>query len=344
MINILDLNEDELKNLLTERGEKAFRAAQVFTYIGNGVYEFEDMKNIGNAAKTVLKRDFCVALPKVEKLMTAKDGTRKALLKFGDGNIVEAVLMEYEYGHSVCISTQVGCAMGCQFCASTKEGLVRNLTPGEMLAQIMVLGEIAKERISNLVLMGAGEPFDNYDNVVKFLQLVNSPNGLNIGQRHITVSTCGIPQRIRDFADLDNQVTLAVSLHETTDERRRKLMPVAYKHSLTELFDALKYYSNKTGRRITFEYALVQGVNDDNESALRLMKLLTGLKSHVNLIPLNEITGSLLKKPDNVRIEQFKQALLNYHIETTVRREMGTDIAAACGQLKRSFISEGSSQ
>lgn len=339
LINILDSSEEELKNELTIRKEKGFRASQIFNYIYNGVFEFDEMKNIGESTRKLLKDEFTVTIPETVKIMTSKDGTRKGLFRFPDGNIVEAVLMKYEYGYSVCISTQVGCKMGCSFCASTKEGLVRNLTPGEMLSQILVLQKLAGERISNLVLMGSGEPFDNFDNVVKFLKLVNSDKGLNIGQRHITVSTCGIAPRIKDFADLDNQVTLAISLHETTDERRKKLMPVAYQYPLEELFEALKYYSDKTGRRISFEYALVSGVNDDNESALRLMRLLKGIKSHVNLIPLNEIKESILRKPDNKRVEEFRRALENFNIETTVRREMGTDIAAACGQLKRSFVS-----
>lgn len=338
--NILDLDLKELKESFSQNGEKSFRAKQVFDYIYNGAVSFDEMKNIGNSAREFLKREFYLDIPENIKLLTSKDGTRKGLLKFRDGNIVEAVLMKYEYGYSVCISTQVGCRMGCSFCSSTKEGLVRSLTAGEMLGEVLAMTKIAGERISNMVLMGAGEPFDNYENVMRFLRLVTSPDGLNIGQRHITVSTCGLAPEIMKFADEDTQITLAVSLHETTDERRKKLMPVAYRYSLTELFNAIKYYCDKTGRRVTFEFALVKDVNDDAESAIRLSKLLAGIKSHVNLIPLNETKDTLLRKPDMKRVEEFRKILDNFNIETTVRREMGSDISAACGQLKRGYESE----
>lgn len=340
MENILNLTPDELKLIFKEKGEKPFRADQIFNYIKNGVTSFDEMKNIGAKARDILKENFVLYLPEIVKVMVSRDGTKKALLKLSDDNIIESVLMEYSHGYSVCISTQVGCRMGCSFCASTKEGLVRNLTAGEMLGQIMRWQTNENIRVSNVVLMGAGEPFDNFENFKKFIEIVTSEYSLNIGQRHITVSTCGLADRIRDFADLDNQVTLAISLHETTEEDRKKLMPVAYKHSFSELFSALRYYQKKTGRRITFEYALVKGVNDTEDKARELVEILKGIKSHVNLIPLNEIKESLLKKTDMKRVAQFQKYLEKNNIETTIRIEKGSDIMAACGQLKRSYLSE----
>lgn len=341
LINILNLTPEKLKQSLKELGEKPFRADQILNWIYQGVFEFDDMLNLSQSTRALLKESYTVDVPKIIKLMKSVDGTRKGLLKLKDGHIIEAVLMKYEHGYSVCISTQVGCRMGCSFCASTKEGLVRNLTPGEMIGQILALSEVAGERISNLVLMGSGEPLDNFDHVAKFLEMVSAPWGLNIGQRRITLSTCGIAPRIRDFADLDNQVKLAISLHQTTDAARRELMPVAWQYDLKELFAALRYYQDKTNRRISFEYALVEGVNDTQEDAVRLRDLLRGMMSHVNLIPLNEIKDSLLHKPDMKKIETFKRWLESFGIPTTIRREMGSDIEAACGQLKRSFLDQG---
>lgn len=341
LINILDFNLEEVKEKFKEDGEKAFRADQVFTWLRKGIFDFDEMKNLGDATRKYLKENYYISLPERVKVLESSDGTKKALLKLKDGNIIEAVLMKYEHGYSVCISTQVGCKMGCSFCASTKEGLVRNLTAGEMIGQLLEMGKIANDRISNVVLMGSGEPFDNFDNTVRFLKLVNDENLLNIGQRHITVSTCGIADRIRDFADLDNQVTLAISLHETKEEKRRKLMPVTYKYGLEELMEAIRYYCSKTKRRVSFEYALVKGVNDSLEDANNLNKLLRGIKSHVNLIPLNEIKEGILRKPDGKTIEAFKKRLMDLGMEVTVRREMGQDINAACGQLKRSFLEGG---
>lgn len=341
MINILDLTPEELKESLKGMGEKPFRANQILNWIYQGVFEFDDMLNLSVSTRELLKKEYVVDIPQIVKLLKSVDGTRKGLLKLKDSHMIESVLMKYEHGYSVCISTQVGCRMGCSFCASTKEGLVRNLTPGEMIAQILALGQVAGERISNVVLMGSGEPLDNFENVAKFLEMVSAPWGLNIGQRHITLSTCGIAPRIRDFADLDNQVTLAISLHQTTDEARRKLMPVAWQYDLKELFSALHYYQDKTNRRISFEYALVDGVNDTSEAATQLRDLLRGLKSHINLIPLNEIKGGLLHKPDVKKIEMFQRWLEGFGIQTTTRREKGADIDAACGQLKRSYLDLG---
>lgn len=341
MINILDLSPEEFKKILEDKGDKPFRANQILNWIYQGVFDFDEMKNLGEGTRALLKREFSVEVPPVIRLLKSIDGTRKALLSLSDSNIIEAVLMKYEHGYSVCISTQVGCRMGCSFCASTKEGLIRNLTPGEMIGQLLALQKVAGERISNVVLMGSGEPLDNFDNVKKFLAMVSQDWGLNIGQRHITLSTCGVAPRIRDFADLDNQVTLAISLHQTDDEARRKLMPIAYQHDLKELFEALRYYQAKTKRRISFEFALMNGVNDTMEDAVKLRNLLHGLKSHVNLIPLNEIKNGIYHKPDPKAIEAFRRKLEALGIETTTRREMGADIDAACGQLKRSFLDQG---
>lgn len=340
MKNLLDISLEELKQFLKENQEKPFRATQVFDYLKNGIFDFSGMKNIGEKTRSLLTENFKLFIPEVLKTIVSKDGTKKALLRLDDNHIIETVLMKYSYGYSVCISTQVGCRMGCSFCASTKEGLIRNLTPGEMLGQIIRWQMQENIRVSNVVLMGAGEPLDNFENVTKFIELVTSPTILNIGQRHLTISTCGLADRIKDFADLDNQVTLAISLHETNDEDRKKMMPVAYKYSLDELFKALSYYQKKTNRRITFEYALVKNINDTQEKAKELVNLVKGLKSHVNLIPLNETEGSLLKKPDMGRVAKFQKILNDNNLETTVRIEKGADIMAACGQLKRSYLSE----
>lgn len=341
MINILDLTPEELKEILKAKGEKAFRADQIFNWIYQGVYDFEEMKNLSQSTRALLKNEFSVTVPRIEKLMKSLDGTRKGLLTLQDNNIIEAVLMKYEHGYSVCISTQVGCRMGCSFCASTKEGLIRNLTAGEMIGQILALRDVAGDRISNVVLMGSGEPLDNFDQVARFLEMVTAPWGLNIGQRHITLSTCGVAPGIRKFADLDNQVTLAISLHQTEDEARKKIMPVAWQYDLEELFSALRYYQEKTNRRISFEFALMDGVNDGPENALQLKHRLAGLKSHVNLIPLNEIRNGIYRKPDPKRVKAFQKRLEDLGVETTIRREMGSDIDAACGQLKRSFLDQG---
>lgn len=341
MINLLDTTPEELKEHLKRLGEKPFRADQIMNWIYRGVFDFDSMKNLGETTKKLLKQEFTVDVPRIIKLLKSVDGTRKGLLSLNDSHIIEAVLMKYEHGYSVCISTQVGCRMGCSFCASTKEGLIRNLTAGEMIGQILALQEVAGERISNVVLMGSGEPLDNFDEVSRFLSMVSAPWGLNIGQRHITLSTCGIAPRIRDFADLDNQVTLAVSLHQPENDERRKLMPVAFQYPLDELMASLRYYQAKTRRRISFEYALADGVNDTEESALKLRNLLQGIKSHVNLIPLNEIKNGLYHKPDMKKIQAFQRRLDGFGIETTIRREMGADIEAACGQLKRSFLDQG---
>lgn len=339
MINILDLNLDELKQWMKSNGQSEFRAKQVFDWIYKGFLNFEDMNNIPKVTKEKLENGFYIGMPQlIEEHTSKQNDTRKYLFALNDGNLIECVVMKYKHGNSICISTQVGCRMGCKFCASTIEGMIRNLTPGEMLAQIMKAQHLLGERISNVVLMGSGEPFDNFENVMKFLELVNSENGLNIGQRHITISTCGIVPKIKEFADKNLQVTLAISLHAPTDEIRIKSMPIANKYSIKEIIDACQYYIKKTNRRITFEYALVKGLNDSTKDAEQLGILLKKILCHINLIPVNEIKENELKRSSNDDVVRFKTVLEAKGIETTVRREMGLDINAACGQLRRSYV------
>lgn len=339
MTNILDLDLVELKQWMKDNLESEFRAKQVSDWIYKGVWKFENMNNIPQGTREKLQSNFYIGIPElIEEYISKINDTRKYLYELNDGNFIECVVMKYKHGNSICISTQVGCKMGCKFCASTIGGMIRNLTPGEMLSQIMKSQELIGERISNVVLMGSGEPFDNFENVIKFLGIVNSENGLNIGQRHITISTCGIVPKIKEFADIDLQTTLAISLHASTDEIRIKSMPIANKYSIAEIIDACKYYINKTKRRITFEYALVANLNDSTQDAEKLSVLLEGMLCHVNLIPVNEIEENELKRSSNDSVARFKNILEKNNIQTTIRREMGLDINAACGQLRRSYI------
>ena len=339
MNNLLDYTLEELKVWMTENGESAFRGKQILSWIYKGIMDFDGMKNIPKSLIDKLKENFIIIMPEIVEVYKSElDGTEKFLLAFPDGNLIESVLMKYKHGNSICISTQVGCRMGCKFCASTIEGRVRNLTTGEILSEVIAVQNYIGERISNIVLMGSGEPLDNYDNVVKFLEVVSADYGLNIGQRHITLSTCGIVPKIYELADKELSITLAISLHAFNDEKRKEIMPIANKYSISELLDACKYYLKKTNRRITFEYALVKDVNDSKEDAKALGKLLTGMLCHVNLIPVNEIKENTFKRSSKKTIEDFSEILKNSGIEVTTRREMGSDINAACGQLRRSYI------
>lgn len=339
MYNILDFTLEELQNWMKDNGESAFRAKQVFSWIYKEVWNFDDMKNIPGSLKEKLKENFLIDIPKIAEVYESNvDGTKKILLSFNDNNLIECVLMKYKHGNSICVSTQVGCRMGCKFCASTIGGRIRDLTSGEILAEIMVAQKLLGERISNVVLMGSGEPLDNFENVIKFLKVVNAEYGLNIGQRHITLSTCGIVPKIKELADLNLSITLAISLHAFSDEKRKTIMPIANKYSIAEILEACRYYMNKTGRRITYEYSLVSGVNDSKEDAKSLSQLLKNMNCHVNLIPVNEIKENSLKRPSKKAIEDFEEILKAHGIEVTVRREMGTDINAACGQLRRSYL------
>ncbi|MDT8716473.1 23S rRNA (adenine(2503)-C(2))-methyltransferase RlmN [Clostridium sp. 19966] len=345
MINILDLTLEELETWIKERRQSTFRAKQVFDWLYKGVSSFQDMKNINNELRMLLQNNFYIGLPDiVEALHSDLDDTRKLLLKYKDGNVIEAVIMKYKYGNTICISSQVGCRMGCKFCASTLNGMVRNLTAGEMIGEIIAASKLINERISNVVIMGSGEPMDNYDNIIKFIELSNFEKGLNIGQRHITVSTCGLVPKIYELADNKYQITLAISLHAPNDDVRKMTMPIANKYSIVDIMDACKYYINMTGRRITFEYALINGVNDSKSDALELSSLIKGMLCHVNLIPMNEVKESSLKKSNAENIQSFKSILEREGIQTTIRRELGSDINAACGQLRKSYIENQSSK
>jgi len=339
MNNLLDYTLEELKNWMKENNESAFRGTQILSWVYKGINEFDSMKNIPKPLVSKLKDNFTISLPTIIEVYKSDiDGTEKFLLGFEDGNLIESVLMRYKHGNSICISTQIGCAMGCKFCASTIEGRVRNLTTGEILAQILVVQNYINERISNIVLMGSGEPLDNYDNVIKFLELVSADYGLNIGQRHITLSTCGLVPKIYELADKKLSITLAISLHAFSDEKRKEIMPIANKYSIEEIMKSCKYYISKTNRRITFEYALVKDINDGKEDAKALGKLLKGMLCHVNLIPVNEIKENTFKRSSKKTIDDFSEILKSHGIEVTIRREMGSDINAACGQLRRSYI------
>lgn len=335
--DIKSLSLTELTEELNNLGEKAFRAKQIYQWMHEKLARsYDEMTNISKALKEKLEANFVYTSLNMVTFQESKiDGTRKYLFELADGNVVESVWMKYKHGNSVCISSQVGCRMGCRFCASTLDGLERNLLPGEMLDQIYYIARHTGERVSNIVVMGTGEPMDNYDNLISFIRMLSDEHGLNISQRNITVSTCGIVPRIRQLAEEDLQITLALSLHATTDEKRRKLMPIAYTYGLAEVLDACKYYFDKTGRRLTFEYSLVRGVNDTEEDSKELIDLVGHLNCHVNLIPVNPIEERDYKESTAQAIKAFQSRLEKNHINVTVRREMGRDIDGACGQLRR---------
>ncbi len=334
------LESKELKTWMSENGEKPFRAKQIFEWVQKGISEIDEMSNISKALRSKIDEAFVLDNVKIVKYLDSKDKTRKYLLSMGDGEIIEAVLMRYKHGNSICVSTQVGCRMGCTFCASTLGGMTRNLEAAEILGQIMTIQNDIGERISNVVLMGSGEPLDNYNEVLKFLRLVNHPEGLNISMRHITLSTCGLVKEIKLLADEKLQITLAISLHSVEDETRSSLMPINKKYNLDELLNACRYYTDKTGRRITFEYALIQGENDQESEARKLAKKLRGMLCHVNLIPINPVEERGYKASSNTSIHKFQKVLKDAGIETTIRRELGSDINAACGQLRAQHLSE----
>ncbi len=328
----------EMTEAVRGLGEPSFRGKQIFTWLHKGVTSFEDMSNLSKALRQKLDEQFYITAPEiVRKQQSQKDGTIKYLWKLRDGNCVETVLMRYRHGNSICISSEVGCAMGCAFCASTKGGLVRRLTPSEMVDQVLFSSLDSGLEISNIVLMGIGEPLDNYDTVLRFLELINSPEGMNIGMRHISLSTCGLVDRISRLAGEKLQLTLSVSLHAPTDELRSQIMPVNRKYSVDVLLQACKEYFEKTGRRISFEYAMIRDVNDSKELAERLAKKLDGITAHVNLIPLNNIEESPLKPSSRKTIMEFQKTLEDRGIPCTVRRTLGSDIDASCGQLRRKY-------
>lgn len=338
--DIKSMTYEELEHFIVSGlSEKKFRAAQIFDWLHVKLAaDFDEMSNLSKSLREKLKqRAYLTSLKKVQCLVSEIDGTRKYLFELADGNIIESVLMRYKFGNSVCISSQAGCRMGCRFCASTLDGLARNLTASEMLDEVYSIQRDIGERISNVVIMGSGEPLDNYENVVRFLKLVSDEKGLHISQRNLTMSTCGLVPEIKALAGEDLQITLAISLHAVNDERRKSLMPIANKYSISELLDACAYYYNQTNRRLTFEYSLVGGVNDSEEEAKALAKLLKGLNCHINLIPVNPVKERGFKQSDPVKIQNFKNKLEKYGGHVTIRREMGRDIQAACGQLRKSY-------
>ncbi len=337
MQDIKSFTLEELKEEMALLGEKSFRAAQLYQWMHVKLARgFDEMTNLPRSLKEKCAEKYEYTSVKVVRMQeSAMDGTRKYLFELKDGSLVESVLMKYKHGNSVCISSQVGCRMGCAFCASTIDGLERSLKPSEMLDQVYAITLLSKERVSNVVVMGTGEPMDNYDNLLRFLKLLTDENGLHISQRNVTVSTCGLVPEMRRLADEQLQITLALSLHATTDEKRRKLMPVANKYSIAELMEACAYYFEKTGRRITFEYSLVGGVNDTQEDARELTALIKDLNCHVNLIPVNPIKERDFVQSGTPEIAAFKNKLEKNGINVTIRREMGRDIDGACGQLRR---------
>ena len=336
--DIKSLTLQEMQQLFKDMGEPAFRAKQVFTWLHRGAKSFDEMTNLSKSLREKLTETCEITVPQVErKQVSQKDGTIKYLWRLSDGNCVESVLMRYHHGNSVCISSQVGCRMGCAFCASTLGGLVRSLRPSEMLDQVLFTSLDSGEPISNIVLMGIGEPLDNFDTVLRFLELVNSPDGMNIGMRHISLSTCGLVDKIGRLAEEKLQLTLSVSLHAPLDEIRTTIMPVNKKYNVDTLLAACREYFRKTGRRISFEYAMIRDVNDSKEIAEVLAKKLDGIAAHVNLIPLNNIEESPLKPSTRKSVLEFQQTLERHGIPATVRRTLGSDIDASCGQLRRKY-------
>ena len=341
MKNIKDYTLDELKEELKEIGEKPFRAEQIYKWIYEArVSNFNEMTNLSLELREKLNQNYEIKKFKILKKQVASDGTRKYLFDVLDGNAIETVLMQYHHGFSICVSSQIGCKMGCKFCASTGIPFARNLTTGEIIEQIMAVERDADVRISNIVFMGIGEPLDNYDNVVKAIRIINHPKGLNIGARHISISTSGLVPKIYQLAEENIQCTLSISLHATTDEQRSQMMPVNNAYNIEELLKACKDYIEKTHRRISFEYALAKENNDNLEDAKRLVKLLKGMLCHVNLIPINKIENGEYTKSSNENIMKFRDYLNNHRIVATIRRELGSDIDAACGQLRRKELKE----
>lgn len=337
--DIKSLSLPELTAEIETLGEKPFRAKQLYEWMHlKLVRGYDEMTNIPKSLKAKLEENFTYTALEEAAVQTSKlDGTKKFLFKLNDGNMVESVLMRYHHGNSVCISSQAGCRMGCKFCASTLGGLARNLTASEMLDQIYAISHSINERVSNVVVMGTGEPLDNYDSLVRFIRLLTDEHGLNISQRNITVSTCGLVENMRRLADEKLQITLALSLHGATQEKRRTLMPIAERYPIDEVVEACRYYFGQTGRRITFEYSLVGGVNDSREDAEELCELVRGLNCHVNLIPVNPIAERDFVQSGKKEVLAFKERLERKGIAVTVRREMGRDIDGACGQLRRRY-------
>ncbi len=338
--DLKSLDYQQLQREMEGLGQKAFRARQIYQWFHEKLAaNLEEMTNIpGSLKKQLSERYVCTDLEIIDVLTSEIDGTQKYLFRLADGNVIESVRMIYKHGNSVCISSQVGCRMGCRFCASTLGGLTRNLLPGEMLDQVYKIQKYSKERVSNLVVMGTGEPLDNFDNLLVFIRMLSDDHGLHISQRNLTVSTCGIVPKIYALAEEELQITLALSLHASSQEKRMQLMPVAYQYKIDEVLEACRYYFEKTGRRLTFEYSLVGGVNDSEEDVQRLAQLVRGMNCHINLIPVNPIKERSFVQPSKAAADNFKSKLEKCGINVTIRREMGRDIGSACGQLRKSYI------
>ena len=340
-MNLKSMTLPELSQILKDMGQPAFRAKQVFAWLHKGIRSYEEMTNLPKDLRTKLEEDYpiCAPIP-VRKQESQKDGTIKYLWQLSDGNCVETVLMRYHYGNTVCISTEVGCRMGCAFCASTLGGLVRKLEPFEMLDQVLFTQVDSGLPVSHIVLMGIGEPLDNLENVLRFLELVNHPDGMNISMRHISLSTCGLVPKIDELASHKLQISLAISLHGPNDQVRDRIMPVNKAYPIEELLAACRRYYDATSRRIHFEYAMIQGVNDSEDAARELLQRLRGLPAHVNLIPLNHVEESPLKPSSRSAVMRFQQILEDGGVTATVRRTLGSDIDASCGQLRRKYNRE----
>jgi 23S rRNA (adenine2503-C2)-methyltransferase len=343
-LDIKSLYIHELKNEIKKLKQPEFRAKQIYDWIHRKLVEsYDEMTNLPKELRNTLKENYELrALKVVQQLTSKKDGTVKFLFALSDGRVIESVLMKYHHGNSVCISSQVGCRMGCSFCASTIGGKERDLIASEMLDQIYRIQALSGERVSNVVVMGTGEPLDNYDNLLRFIRILSNEDGLNISARNITVSTCGIPDKMRQLAEEELPITLAISLHAPNNEIRKKIMPIARQYDLPDVMDAFAYYYKKTGRRLTFEYSMIEDVNDGEDQARELAKLLKTYICHVNLIPVNPIKERNYVKSDIHKIQKFKNILEKNRINVTIRREMGSDINAACGQLRKSYIDQSS--
>ena len=341
---LLGYTLEELTAYLQTLGEKPFRAKQLYGWLHKGA-DFDEMRNLPAALREKLKQsDTAIGVSIIKTLVSQKDGTEKYLFSLRDGNVVEGVLMRYNYGNTLCISSQVGCRMGCKFCASTLEGRMRDMTAGEMLGEVVAVNRLHaqgdKRGVTNIVMMGSGEPLDNYDNVVRFLRLVSAPEGINISLRNVSVSTCGLADRMDDLARENLPITLSISLHAPTDEARRRIMPIANQYSIERLMKACRDYVDKVGRRIVFEYALIEGVNTSLEDADKLAALTRGLLCHVNLIPLNAVPERGLQGVSEREVDAFRKVLEQRNISVTRRREMGDDIEGACGQLRRRYLKD----
>lgn len=342
MLNFLDMSYADVQKYLNDIGEPKYRADQLF----KGYYRelsFDNLPSVPKTLKERLKGEFVSAPIQIEREFISADGTKKFLYRLCDGNLIEGVLMEYKYGATLCVSTQVGCRMGCSFCASTRGGLIRNLTAGEILAQVLIVNKhcgatIAQRKITNVVLMGSGEPLDNFDNVIDFLYLVTNAHGINISSRNISVSTCGLVDRVCELADLNIGVTLSVSLHAADQKAREQLMPIARTYDVVQVVDAAKYYFKKTGRRVIFEYAVVSGINVADVDVEKLAKLVAGFPCHVNIILLNPIKENTMKPPDKKQAYRFIGELEKRGVSATLRRQMGVDINGACGQLRQNYL------